>query len=426
MKAAAHFKKLPAEPLPSYCSALATGSTAIRRITARCSRPTFPTALEHRLPPRAHSLRPLASCCVSSRRQPRLCPAFFEAEWAARVTHAVPAPPSPPRSSLVFPSAPSDKSSAASCANAVLIYLVDLRVNLQSAVQPRRPPLPPGKSPVANEHILVTRSLLAVPLPPPAPQTLKLSSEPPACSEADRQPASRPAACLHCWPTARLPCPSRSSSAPFSPRAVVSFLGRHGGPQRPVATAAAAACRLSVAPLLPIALDATHIHLPAARRPAAVAELLPRARLKCSNIESAATRTCHRYVCRMDSNRRRKRSQASSPWALRSHRHQHHALPQYYPPHPGHPPPGQPMNMANMANMGSAPFNAMRYPLPPNGGDQRVLSGGRHKKEIKRRTKTGCLTCRKRRIKVSADLMTYHWQARSRRAKRDARWLFFP
>ncbi|KAK0621711.1 hypothetical protein B0T17DRAFT_494325, partial [Bombardia bombarda] len=35
--------------------------------------------------------------------------------------------------------------------------------------------------------------------------------------------------------------------------------------------------------------------------------------------------------------------------------------------------------------------------LPP---DPRIaLSGGRHKKEIKRRTKTGCLTCRKRRIK---------------------------
>ncbi len=77
-----------------------------------------------------------------------------------------------------------------------------------------------------------------------------------------------------------------------------------------------------------------------------------------------------------------------------------HSLPQYYPPHPGHPPPGQPMNMGNM---GPAQFNAMRYQLPPNGGDQRVLSGGRHKKEIKRRTKTGCLTCRKRRIKVSAE-----------------------
>jgi hypothetical protein len=76
-----------------------------------------------------------------------------------------------------------------------------------------------------------------------------------------------------------------------------------------------------------------------------------------------------------------------------------HAMQSYY-AHPAHPhgPPGQQM----MANMGPAQFNAaMRYQLPPQHGDQRVLSGGRHKKEIKRRTKTGCLTCRKRRIKVS-------------------------
>ena len=73
-----------------------------------------------------------------------------------------------------------------------------------------------------------------------------------------------------------------------------------------------------------------------------------------------------------------------------------HAMQQHYPP-PGYAHPGQPMNM------GPAQYNpAMRYQLPPQ-GDQRVLSGGRHKKEIKRRTKTGCLTCRKRRIKVSAD-----------------------
>ncbi|CAO2650661.1 Nn.00g019530.m01.CDS01 [Neocucurbitaria sp. VM-36] len=72
-----------------------------------------------------------------------------------------------------------------------------------------------------------------------------------------------------------------------------------------------------------------------------------------------------------------------------------HGMPQYY-PHPAHSQPGQPMNMGNM---GPAQFNAMRYQLPPQGADQRVLSGGRHKKEIKRRTKTGCLTCRKRRIK---------------------------
>ena len=47
---------------------------------------------------------------------------------------------------------------------------------------------------------------------------------------------------------------------------------------------------------------------------------------------------------------------------------------------------------------GLEPNQHMRYPIPP--ADSRLMSGGRHKKEIKRRTKTGCLTCRKRRIKV--------------------------
>ncbi|KAK5114932.1 hypothetical protein LTR62_002091 [Meristemomyces frigidus] len=42
----------------------------------------------------------------------------------------------------------------------------------------------------------------------------------------------------------------------------------------------------------------------------------------------------------------------------------------------------------------------MRYPIPPHATlDQRQTTGGRGKKDIKRRTKTGCLTCRKRRIK---------------------------
>ncbi|KAI0844424.1 hypothetical protein F5Y00DRAFT_256025 [Daldinia vernicosa] len=45
------------------------------------------------------------------------------------------------------------------------------------------------------------------------------------------------------------------------------------------------------------------------------------------------------------------------------------------------------------------PSDALRpqYALPPSGPGS--VLGGRHKKEIKRRTKTGCLTCRKRRIK---------------------------
>lgn len=81
-----------------------------------------------------------------------------------------------------------------------------------------------------------------------------------------------------------------------------------------------------------------------------------------------------------------------------------HGLPQYY-PHPSHAPQGQ------QINMGSAQHLAMRYQLPPQ-GEQRILSGGRHKKEIKRRTKTGCLTCRKRRIKVSA---LFNWGRREER-----------
>ncbi|RDW66275.1 hypothetical protein BP6252_09910 [Coleophoma cylindrospora] len=57
-------------------------------------------------------------------------------------------------------------------------------------------------------------------------------------------------------------------------------------------------------------------------------------------------------------------------------------------PHPGHVYP----------NVTSDPNGQnMRYALPVT--ESRVMSGGRHKKEIKRRTKTGCLTCRKRRIK---------------------------
>ncbi|KAI4214602.1 MAG: hypothetical protein LQ351_003019 [Letrouitia transgressa] len=50
-------------------------------------------------------------------------------------------------------------------------------------------------------------------------------------------------------------------------------------------------------------------------------------------------------------------------------------------------------------NVTSDPNQPMRYPIPIPPTENRVMSGGRHKKEIKRRTKTGCLTCRRRRIK---------------------------
>ncbi|KAJ5221745.1 uncharacterized protein N7469_010632 [Penicillium citrinum] len=69
-----------------------------------------------------------------------------------------------------------------------------------------------------------------------------------------------------------------------------------------------------------------------------------------------------------------------------------------------------PSNMPSMSSMGQymtgypsnvpqpgMSSNQMGYPMP--GDPSKILSGGRHKKEVKRRTKTGCLTCRKRRIK---------------------------
>ena len=43
---------------------------------------------------------------------------------------------------------------------------------------------------------------------------------------------------------------------------------------------------------------------------------------------------------------------------------------------------------------------ASRFPVAPTSDPNSIISGGRHKKEVKKRTKTGCMTCRKRRIKV--------------------------
>ncbi|KAK6335516.1 hypothetical protein TWF696_002289 [Orbilia brochopaga] len=51
------------------------------------------------------------------------------------------------------------------------------------------------------------------------------------------------------------------------------------------------------------------------------------------------------------------------------------------------------------------------YSMP----SERIMSGGRHKKEIKRRTKTGCLTCRKRRIKCDEAHPTCKNCAKSKR-----------
>ncbi|KAL8355936.1 hypothetical protein RB601_001305, partial [Gaeumannomyces tritici] len=103
------------------------------------------------------------------------------------------------------------------------------------------------------------------------------------------------------------------------------------------------------------------------------------------------------------------------------HQHQHqqaqHPQHQQHPhphPHQQHPHPHQHHPQA----MGMTPQMSAYYPQPahlamhpyamhhadlrmafPMGDPRLSLSGGRHKKDIKRRTKTGCLTCRKRRIK---------------------------
>ncbi|KAJ5217288.1 hypothetical protein N7468_010296 [Penicillium chermesinum] len=53
--------------------------------------------------------------------------------------------------------------------------------------------------------------------------------------------------------------------------------------------------------------------------------------------------------------------------------------------------------MAGYPSQSGIDSNGMRYPLP--GDPNKMLSSARHKKEVKRRTKTGCLTCQKRRIK---------------------------
>jgi len=61
----------------------------------------------------------------------------------------------------------------------------------------------------------------------------------------------------------------------------------------------------------------------------------------------------------------------------------------------------QPMPPTMPSNAPNGHSAMMRYPIPPQAPmDSRNMSGGKHRKEIKRRTKSGCLTCRKRRIKV--------------------------
>lgn len=73
--------------------------------------------------------------------------------------------------------------------------------------------------------------------------------------------------------------------------------------------------------------------------------------------------------------------------------------------HPSNPYPYTPPANGPPQYYGTLP--PMHYALPVV-DQNKMLSAGRHKKEVKRRTKTGCLTCRKRRIKVCSKLLNKH------------------
>ena len=51
---------------------------------------------------------------------------------------------------------------------------------------------------------------------------------------------------------------------------------------------------------------------------------------------------------------------------------------------------------------------ASRFPIALTTDLPGMISSSRHKKEVKKRTKTGCMTCRKRRIKVGLILRLFH------------------
>lgn len=116
--------------------------------------------------------------------------------------------------------------------------------------------------------------------------------------------------------------------------------------------------------------------------------------------------------------RQQRPSQSPAPAALSNHARQTDSpgaiprygsllpsMPHYY---------GPPMNASGQYLGGSptpmAPVSTgPRFPMPPTSDPNSIISGGRSKKDVKRRTKTGCLTCRKRRIKVrSSDTLEDH------------------
>ena len=105
----------------------------------------------------------------------------------------------------------------------------------------------------------------------------------------------------------------------------------------------------------------------------------------------------------------------------------------------GLPPLGQPQQVQGQMTPGSPltmgippPSIGQYYPGMPGsvpnpdgdplvGDSNRTFTGGRNRKEVKRRTKTGCLTCRKRRIKGRICICNLRSCCVRREAKRELR-----
>lgn len=82
-------------------------------------------------------------------------------------------------------------------------------------------------------------------------------------------------------------------------------------------------------------------------------------------------------------------------------------LSQPYPPPAHFYHPSALLHPASMPPNPAATDTLMHYPAPspPVATPTTMVMGARQNKDVKRRTKTGCLTCRKRRIKVSGRVL---------------------
>ncbi|KAL4881991.1 hypothetical protein BJY04DRAFT_207180 [Aspergillus karnatakaensis] len=127
----------------------------------------------------------------------------------------------------------------------------------------------------------------------------------------------------------------------------------------------------------------------------------------------------HHYSPHQNAPTQHQPQQSPAPLHQQPHQQPQHGPDMYHNHHSASPPlnnsmQGQPSHIPQapigspMPPMASVSQYMAGYPGMNSGGQMhyqlqgdasKMLSGSRHKKEVKRRTKTGCLTCRKRRIK---------------------------